>query len=150
MKSTKDIIIENNYIFREIKEIKGKQNIPPENIEILEDLTEIHEIKDIRKKPINFPQLKRDSKIEIRLEGETKNKKEESLKKEKNIEMFYGNFDNKLGSKEADDKLENTDKNIKPLQKNKKNNRDLLREEIRKRFSELKEKGKLEDSDDSI
>ena len=150
MKSTQNIIIENNYIFREIKEIKGKQNILPENIEILEDLTEIHEIKDIRKKPINFPQLKRDTKIEIRLERETIKKTDESFKKEKNIEMFYGNFDNKLCSKEADDKSENTDKNIEPLQENKKNNRNLLREEIRKRFSELKEKGKLEDSDDSI
>ena len=54
MKSIQDIIIENNYIFREIKEIKGKQNILQDNIEILEDLTEILEIKDIRKNQLIF------------------------------------------------------------------------------------------------
>ena len=46
--------------------------------------------------------------------------------------------------------MENTDKNIELLQKNKKNIRDLLIEEIIKRFPELKEKGELEDSDNSI
>ena len=45
MNSTHDIINERNYVRREIKEIKGNQNINPEDIEIIEDLTQIHEIK---------------------------------------------------------------------------------------------------------
>ena len=50
MQETNDKIIENNYIFREIKNIKGKEQIIPENILILEDLAEIHEIKDFKQK----------------------------------------------------------------------------------------------------
>ena len=46
MHSSQDIINEKNYILREIKEIKGKENINPENIEIIENYTEIHEIKE--------------------------------------------------------------------------------------------------------
>ena len=45
MNSTHDIINERNYVRREIKEIKGNQNTNPEDIEIIEDLTQIHEIK---------------------------------------------------------------------------------------------------------
>ena len=45
MNSNHDIINERNYVRREIKEIKGNQNINPEDIEIIEDLTQIHEIK---------------------------------------------------------------------------------------------------------
>ena len=48
MEETKDIIKENNYILRVIKHIKGKENILPEDIQIIEDYTEIHEIKDIK------------------------------------------------------------------------------------------------------
>ena len=51
MEETNDIIKENNYILREIKYIKGKKNILPENIEFLEDYAEIHEIKDIKSTP---------------------------------------------------------------------------------------------------
>lgn len=43
----KGTINQKNYVFHEIKEIKGKKPIP-QNIEIIEDLTEIHEIKEIR------------------------------------------------------------------------------------------------------
>ena len=46
MNSTHDIINKRNYVRREIKEIKGNQNINPENLEIIEDLTKIHEIKE--------------------------------------------------------------------------------------------------------
>ena len=45
MNSTHDIINERNYVRREIKEIKGNQNTNPEDTEIIEDLTQIHEIK---------------------------------------------------------------------------------------------------------
>ena len=50
MDSTNDVIIESNYIFREIKQIRGKKDIPKESIEIIEDLAEIHEIKDFKQK----------------------------------------------------------------------------------------------------
>ena len=152
MKSTQDLINENNYILREIKEIKGKQNIIQENIEILEDLTEIHEIKDIRKKQINFPKLKKDIEIEIRLEGEAINKKNELIKQEKNNEILGCNCKNNFNSRKTDDKLENNDKNMETLSDNKKTARDLLREAIEKRYKELKEKGSIDesDSDDSF
>ena len=152
MKSTQDLINENNYILREIKEIKGKQNIIQENIEILEDLTEIHEIKDNRKKQINFPKLKKDIEIEIRLEGEAINKKNELIKQEKNNEILGCNCKNNFNSRKTDDKLENNDKNMETLSDNKKTARDLLREVIEKRYKELKEKGSIDesDSDDSF
>ncbi len=37
---------QNNYTFHEIKQIRGKKKPIPENFEIIEDLTEIHEIKE--------------------------------------------------------------------------------------------------------
>ena len=54
MNSTHDIINERNYVRREIKEIKGNQNINPEDIEIIEDLTQIHEIKVRNQRSMNF------------------------------------------------------------------------------------------------
>ena len=79
MHSSQDIINEKNYILREIKEIKGKENINPENIEIIENYTEIHEIKEINKKfcdnKVSEIQ-KRITEIEVKLEGETIDKKE--------------------------------------------------------------------------
>ena len=75
MDSTNDIIKESNYILREIKQIRGKKNISKENIEIIEDLAEIHEIKDLKQKPksnsileqSNIPNKK--TALEVRLEG---------------------------------------------------------------------------------
>ena len=75
MDSTNDIIKESNYVLREIKQIRGKKNISKENIEIIEDLAEIHEIKDLRQKPksnsileqSNIPHKK--TALEVRLEG---------------------------------------------------------------------------------
>ena len=49
MKST------HNYTFHEIKEIRGKKNAIPENLEIIEDLIEIHEIKELRNNSTNEP-----------------------------------------------------------------------------------------------
>ena len=79
MHSSQDIITESNYILREIKEIKGKENINPENIEIIENYTEIHEIKEINKKFCDNKASeiqKRITEIEVKLEGETIDKKE--------------------------------------------------------------------------
>ncbi len=79
MHSSQDIINERNYILREIKEIKGKENINPENIEIIENYTEIHEIKEINKKFCDNKASeiqKRITEIEVKLEGETIDKKE--------------------------------------------------------------------------
>ena len=73
MDSSKDIIRENNYIFREIKQI-GTRKIIPENIQLIENLAYIHEIKDIKLnqnlQQINIanPNIKFD--LEIKLEGE--------------------------------------------------------------------------------
>ena len=73
MDSSKDIIRENNYIFREIKQI-GTRKIIPENIQLIENLAYIHEIKDIKLnqnlQQINIanPNIKLD--LEIKLEGE--------------------------------------------------------------------------------
>jgi len=74
MNSTQDIMNEKNYILREIKEIRGKNNLISENIEIIENLTEIHEIKEFNKKYLekqNLSNIKKlNNEFEIRLEGE--------------------------------------------------------------------------------
>ena len=81
MNSTHDIINERNYIRREIKEIKGNQNINPENLEIIENLTQIHEIKVLNQKP--HPIEKNETckrkivETNITLEGEPIEKHEE-------------------------------------------------------------------------
>ena len=79
MQETNDKIIENNYIFREIKEIKGKEQIIPENILILEDLAEIHEIKDLRPKTNVQQETISNKKIvsEVKLEGNINKPKNE-------------------------------------------------------------------------
>ena len=83
MNSTHDIINERNYVRREIKEIKGNQNTNPEDIEIIEDLTKIHEIKV--KNQNSYPLEKEIDSIcqrkivepNITLEGESIEKKTE-------------------------------------------------------------------------
>ena len=83
MNSTHDIINERNYVRREIKEIKGNQNTNPEDIEIIEDLTQIHEIKVINQN--SYPLEKEIDSIcqrkivepNITLEGESIEKKTE-------------------------------------------------------------------------
>ena len=92
MNTTKDIINENNYIVREIKEIKGKN----ENFEIEDDLTIIHEIKDFKPKKIEekiIPLQNSNAEVEIRLEGEhiTKNTDQNSLDKTNEKKYLYPN-----------------------------------------------------------
>ena len=90
MNTTKDIINENNYIVREIKEIKGNN----ENFEIEHDLTIIHEIKDFKPKHIEdkiIPLQNNNAEVEIRLEGEhiTKNTDQNSLGKTSEKKYLY-------------------------------------------------------------
>ena len=83
MNSTHDIINERNYVRREIKEIKGNQNTNPEDIEIIEDLTQIHEIKVINQnsypleKEIDSICQRKIVETNITLEGESLEKKTE-------------------------------------------------------------------------
>ena len=89
MKASQDIINEKNYVLHEIKEIRGKHNILPENIEIIEDLAKIHEIKVI-KNVQKIPQIiKRNNinVIDIKLEGEPA----EFIKEENNCEQNLAN-----------------------------------------------------------
>ena len=85
MNSTHDIINERNYVRREIKEIKGNQNTNPEDIEIIEDLTQIHEIK-VRnqnsyplEKEIDSICQRKIVETNITLEGESIEKKTEQI-----------------------------------------------------------------------
>ena len=131
MDSTKDKIIENNYIFREIKYIKEKSI--PENIEILQDIAVIHEIKDIKTK--SKPNLQQvivsepKSEVDIKLEGEKANRTIEENIEEKEIVFENDQINNliecifnKLNSNEI---IDNCD-------------------DLKKIFSELKEDDKIE------
>ena len=78
MAEIKDLIRENNFILREVKQLRGNEPILPENIDILEDLAEIHEIKDFRPKN-NLEQVnpssnisKNNKEFEIKLESESR------------------------------------------------------------------------------
>ena len=84
MESSEDLIKENNYIFREIKQI-GTRKIIPEQIQILENLAYIHEIKDIKNnqnlQQINLANPNYKINLEVKLEGDTtlKENEEEDL-----------------------------------------------------------------------
>ena len=113
MEETNDIIKENNYILREIKYIKGKKNILPENIEFLEDYAEIHEIKDIKSTPKLEQGIVSNQKFEfeVRLEENqnslnnemTLEEKEETILENENINNLIENIFTKI---EGEDNLE--------------------------------------------
>ena len=113
MEETNDIIKENNYILREIKYIKGKKNILPENIEFLEDYAEIHEIKDIKPTPKLEQGIVSNQKFEfeVRLEENqnslnnemTLEEKEETILENENINNLIENIFAKI---EGEDNLE--------------------------------------------
>ena len=113
MEETNDIIKENNYILREIKYIKGKKNILPENIEFLEDYAEIHEIKDIKSTPKLEQGIVSNQKFEfeVRLEENqnslnnemTLEEKEETILENENINNLIENIFAKI---EGEDNLE--------------------------------------------
>ncbi len=122
MNSTHDIINKRNYVRREIKEIKGNQNINLENLEIIEDLTKIHEIKVLNQKL--HPEEKNETckrkifETNITLEGEPIEKHEEqnnfepinknesscpdSYNKEMNEEVFCDECRKNINSEEND------------------------------------------------
>ena len=113
MEETNDIIKENNYILREIKYIKGKKNILPENNEFLEDYAEIYEIKDIKSTP-KIEQgivLNQKFEFEVRLEENqnslnnemTLEEKEETILENENINNLIENIFAKI---EGEDNLE--------------------------------------------
>ena len=93
MESSEDLIRENNYIFREIKQI-GTRKIIPEQIQILENLAYTHEIKDIKNnhnlQQINIVNPNFKINLEVKLEGDTalKENEEEDLI---NTDMNNGN-----------------------------------------------------------
>ena len=108
MDSSKDIKRENNYILREIKQI-GKRKINPENMQILENLADIHEIKDLKFKPnlqqmnIKKPNFK--INLEVKLEGESAVEKNEQG--DLNDEMNYGNEEVIIESEDNNNLIEN-------------------------------------------
>ena len=81
MNSTQDVINERNYVLREIKEIRGIQEINPDDLEITEDLATIHEIKVINQKSYPVQKMltpqKKITEVYITLEGEPILKKPE-------------------------------------------------------------------------
>ena len=108
MDSTKDIKREHNYIFRVIKQI-GKRKINPENIQILENLADVHEIKDIKFKPnlqqINIKKPNFKINLEVKLEGESSVEKNEQ--EDLNVEMNYGNEEVIIESEDINNIIEN-------------------------------------------
>ena len=108
MDSTKDIKREHNYIFRVIKQL-GKRKINPENIQILENLADVHEIKDIKFKPnlqqINIKKPNFKINLEVKLEGESSVEKNEQ--EDLNGEMNYGNEEVIIESEDINNIIEN-------------------------------------------
>ena len=120
----KGIVHTDNYIFHEIKDLKGKKELNPKDFEITENLTEIHEIKQVQNTKENKeqyisqtynPTLKTTEKLEpdltIYLEGDpasknvfttftqkSKNNNEFYSSTQKSEKNYYGkNFGKKMG-----------------------------------------------------
>ena len=93
-------INKDNYIYHEILDIKGKKDLVQENLEIIEDLNTIHEIKEIRNSSYNtYNQSLRNRKrfpeeVEIRLEGEPPKRKRYTTNIEYLEENTNNNFNN--------------------------------------------------------
>ena len=117
MAEIKDLIRENNFILREVKQLRGNEPILPENIDILEDLAEIHEIKDFRPKN-NLEQVNPSSNIsnknkefEIKLETESRQPNtelniednEEPILENENIISFIENIFEKIEKNNLED-----------------------------------------------
>ena len=61
---------QNNYVFHEILDLKGKKELSPKEMEITEDLVEIHEIKDKNlKKEEHLNNANEKEEFKIYLEG---------------------------------------------------------------------------------
>ena len=102
MESSEDLIRENNYIFRETKQI-GARKIIPEQIQILDNMAYIHEIKDIKNnqnlQQINIVNPNFKINLEIKLEGKT------ALKENENEDLINNdmNFENEEVIIESED-----------------------------------------------
>ena len=109
MESSEDLIRENNYIFRETKQI-GARKIIPEQIQILDNMAYIHEIKDIKNNQ-NLQQIKIVNpnfkiNLEIKLEGKTalkENENEDLI----NNDMNFGNEEVIIESEDNNNLIEN-------------------------------------------
>ena len=109
MESSGDLIRENNYIFREIKQI-GARKIIPEQIQILDNMAYIHEIKDIKNnqnlQQINIVKPNFKINLEIKLEGKTalkENENEDLI----NNDMNFGNEEVIIESEDNNNLIEN-------------------------------------------
>ena len=109
MESSGDLIRENNYIFREIKQI-GARKIIPEQIQILDNMAYIHEIKDIKNnqnlQQINIVNPNFKINLEIKLEGKTalkENENEDLI----NNDMNFGNEEVIIESEDNNNLIEN-------------------------------------------
>ena len=109
MESSEDLIKENNYIFREIKQI-GARKIIPEQIQILDNMAYIHEIKDIKNnqnlQQINIVNPNFKINLEIKLEGKTalkENENEDLI----NNDMNFGNEEVIIESEDNNNLIEN-------------------------------------------
>ena len=109
MESSEDLIRENNYIFRETKQI-GARKIIPEQIQILDNMAYIHEIKDIKNnqnlQKINIVNPNFKINLEIKLEGKTalkENENEDLI----NNDMNFGNEEVIIESEDNNNLIEN-------------------------------------------
>ena len=109
MESSEDLIRENNYIFRETKHI-GARKIIPEQIQILDNMAYIHEIKDIKNnqnlQQINIVNPNFKINLEIKLEGKTalkENENEDLI----NNDMNFGNEEVIIESEDNNNLIEN-------------------------------------------
>ena len=109
MESSEDLIRENNYIFRETKHI-GARKIIPEQIQILDNMAYIHEIKDIKNnqnlQQINIVKPNFKINLEIKLEGKTalkENENEDLI----NNDMNFGNEEVIIESEDNNNLIEN-------------------------------------------
>ena len=109
MESSEDLIKENNYIFREIKQI-GARKIIPEQIQILDNMAYIHEIKDIKNnqnlQQINIVKPNFKINLEIKLEGKTALKENETEDLINN-DMNFGNEEVIIESEDNNNLIEN-------------------------------------------
>ena len=109
MESSEDLIRENNYIFRETKQI-GARKIIPEQIQILDNMAYIHEIKDIKNnknlQQINIVKPNFKINLEIKLEGKTALKENETEDLINN-DMNFGNEEVIIESEDNNNLIEN-------------------------------------------
>ena len=79
---------QNNYVFHEILDLKGKKELSPKEMEITEDLVEIHEIKDKKnsKEEENLNNANYKEEFKIYLEGERIPKNNHKINSQKKTE----------------------------------------------------------------